>query len=293
MFLVVGGDSEIGAATAEHLRCHGGAVAATTRRNAQVAPDRPLLDLAAPLDGWNPPAGTTAACIVAGIARIAACAADPEASAFINIDRTLALADRVLARGASVVFLSSNHVFDGTRSHVPPAAPTCPVSTYGRQKARAEALLRERAAAGMPVAILRITKAVSPDIALFGGWAMELKNGRSIRAFGDMRVAPVPVALVSQAIAALLADRATGIFQLSGPRDVTYADVARELARRLAADERLVEPVSALSAGLPDGATPRHTTLDSARVEERCGFVVPDVFDVLAPMLASAYGKRT
>ena len=90
MLLIVGGDSEIGAATARAMQARGLAVAATTRRREVVTPDRPLLDLAAPLDDWEPPPGTKAACLCAAVARLAACADDPQGSAHINVVQTLA-----------------------------------------------------------------------------------------------------------------------------------------------------------------------------------------------------------
>ena len=40
MFLIVGGDSELGAAAYRALKAQGAAVAATTRRRDRVAPDR-------------------------------------------------------------------------------------------------------------------------------------------------------------------------------------------------------------------------------------------------------------
>jgi hypothetical protein len=56
-----------------------------------------------------------------------------------------------------------------------------------------------------------------------------------------------------------------GIFQLSGPRDVSYAEVADYIARKIGADPALVQRVSAYSAGLPEGSTARNTTLDSSQ----------------------------
>src|SRR5882757_3776887 len=142
MWLLIGGDSEIGTATHQFLKARGIASAATTRRKERVAADRPCLDFAAPLDDWEPPAGTTAACFFAAIARIAACDADPQGSAHVNVTQTIALADKLMARGISVLFLSTNQVFDGTVPNVPPDAPHSPVTEYGRQKARTETMLR-------------------------------------------------------------------------------------------------------------------------------------------------------
>lgn len=288
MILLVGGDSEIAMATARVLGRSRQVVRATTRRAASASAARPLLDLAQPLHDWLPPEGTRVACVLAAIARLAACDADPAGSAHINVEQTVALIDRLTSRGIYVLFLSTNQVFDGETPCVPADAATCPVSEYGRQKAKTEAALRDRVAGGAPIAILRLSKVVSPDMALIRQWAHTLSQGRSIAAFADMPMAPVPVDVVAEAIAALLGDRVPGMFQLTGPRDVSYLQLGRHLAEWLGADPSLVEPTSALASGQPKGSTPRHTTLDSQRLREHYGVVVPDVWEVMAPLFEGA-----
>jgi dTDP-4-dehydrorhamnose reductase len=281
MILLVGGDSEIGAATKAFLAGQGQPVAATTRRADRASADRPRLDLAAPLDAWEPPAGTRSACIFAAIARLAACAADPVGTAHVNVTQTLTLIERLFARGIHVLFLSTNQVFDGSIPHAPADAPASPISEYGRQKVRVEAALREHIRLGAPAAILRLSKVVSRGMPLIADWITGLSAGRAIRAFHDMTLAPVPTEMVSAAVGALLQDRVTGIYQLTGPRDVSYAEVGRFVAGHLDADPALVTEISALEAGLPNGATPRHTTLDSSALRERYGLDVPDVWQII------------
>jgi dTDP-4-dehydrorhamnose reductase len=203
-------------------------------------------------------------------------------SAHINVTQTLALIERLIARDVHIVFVSTNQVFDGSAPHVAADAPACPVSEYGRQKTRAEARLKQLMGAGAPVAILRLSKVVSPGMALIAGWIEALIAGKAIRAFADMTMAPTPTGLVVAAIAALMADRRAGIFQLTGPRDVTYAEVGRFLARRLRADVGLVAEGSATAAGLPAGANPPHTTLDSSALGRLYGLEVPDAWEVIA-----------
>ena len=281
MFLIVGGDSEIGAAAYRAMKAQGLNVAATTRRRDRVAPERPFLDLAAPLDGWAPPPGTQAVCLCAAIARLGACADDPQGSGHINVVQTLALAEKLLARGIAILFLSTNQVFDGNTPHERAEAPHSPVSAYGRQKARAEAALLRQMDNGAPVAILRLAKVVSDTMPLIGGWIRDLTAAKPIRVFNDLALAPTPTDLVCTAITALLQDRARGIFQLTGPRDDTYADIGGFLAAYLDADQKLVTQASARDAGLPQGATPPNTTLDSSRLRVHYGLEVPDVWDVV------------
>jgi dTDP-4-dehydrorhamnose reductase len=287
MFLLVGGDSEIGAATRAFLTAQGHAVAATTRRAERASHDRPWLDLATPLQVWEPPAGTRSACIFAAMARLAACAADPAGTAHINVTQTLALIERLLARGVHVLFLSTNQVFDGTIPHTPAETPASPLSEYGHQKARVEAALHEHIRLGAPAAILRLSKVVSRGMPLIGDWMRTLSTGREIRAFHDMTLAPVPTEMVSAAVGALMQDCASGIYQLTGPRDVSYAEVGRFVAGHLDAEPSLVTEISAFEAGLPEGATPRHTTLDSSLLRDRYGFEVPDVWQVIGGAIAA------
>src|SRR5262245_7105755 len=160
MWLLIGGDSEVGRATLEHLESIGQPVLATTRRPDHAGPLRPLLDLGQPLGDWEPAAAVDAVCIFAAIARLAACHADPAVSAFINVTQTLALTERLLAHGCYVLFLSTNQVFDGNNPYVASGAQTSPVSEYGRQKARAEALLGPLMQHKAPIGILRLAKVI-------------------------------------------------------------------------------------------------------------------------------------
>jgi dTDP-4-dehydrorhamnose reductase len=282
MLLLVGGDSEIGKIAMAQL---GRRALATTRRPGGACDGRIVLDLADDLARWEPPAGVTSACILAAVARLADCARDPAGTALVNVGGTLALVERLIARGVHVLFLSSDKVFDGASPQVPTDAPTDPVSEYGRQKARAETALRTHMQRGAPVAILRLAKVVSPATALLRDWTAALAAGKQIRAFHDMTMAPVAAATVVRAIDALMTARASGIFQLSGPRDVPYLDVGWFLAERLDADKTLVARASLDEIDAPAGAGPRHTTLDSRALAERYGIAAPDVWDVLASVL--------
>ena len=134
---------------------------------------------------------------------------------------------------------------------------------------------------GDPASILRLAKIVSPGMALLRQWMLDLSAGKSIRAFRDMVMAPTPVMLVAEAIERLLTESQSGIFQLTGPRDIAYSEIADYLARKVTADPALIERVSAYSANLPEGSTAPNTTLDSSVLRERFGIVVPDASAVI------------
>ena len=283
MLLIVGADSEIGSAAARLIRARGGKVLTTTRRLV-ASPEQVRLDFSSPIESFGIPEGVQSACIFVAVARLAACEADPVGSTLINVERTIALVDLLVARGIYTLFLSTNQVFSGDSPHVAADAPTSPISEYGRQKAETERMLRARIVAGAPIGVLRLAKVVSPGMALLSTWTQALARGHSIRAFTDMTMAPTPVDMVAMSIVRMMEDRLPVIAQLTGPRDVTYAEVGRFLAEKIDADPRLVEPVSALENGMPRGSTPRNTTLDSSLIAKRFGLEVPDPFEVIGSL---------
>lgn len=274
MWLIVGGDSAIGAIAAQVMRDEGDEVIVTSRRGTEGAL---TLDLARPLNEWFPPSEVSSACICAAASGIAQCATDPAGTALVNIAGTGTLVERLIGRRVHVVFLSTNQVFDGTRPLVPVTARRCPVSEYGRQKAEIEGLLEKAIGLGAPICVLRLTKVIVPGAPLLTGWARSLARREPVMAFNDMYVAPVPAHLVALTIRCLMREQETGFYQLSGPRDVSYVDVARIMATRLGVPQDLVLEETAVAAGLPEGALPRYTSLESGTLRDRCGIEVPDV----------------
>lgn len=266
MNLVVGGDSGIGRA----LLAADPHALATSRRGGPLH-----LDLSDDPAQWQPPAGVEAAFLCAAVTAIAACERDPAGTRLLNVERTVALARRLEAAGAFVVFLSTNQVFDGSQPQRAGDSPVCPQSEYGRQKAAAERLL------GESVAVVRLTKVVAPDTPLFRDWAAALRAGERVRAFTDLVCAPLPLGFVARALLTIGAARAGGVWQLSGERDLSYAELARYLATQLGANAALVETASAADAGLPPSARPRHTTLDTSRWRAAFDRPIPSVWQAL------------
>jgi dTDP-4-dehydrorhamnose reductase len=281
--LVVGGDGLIGRALVRHLEGRDRAVLATTRRRGLAGPTRPYLELAQDPSAWTLPAQVSVAFLLAAAANQLSCCADPDASRRINVDYTVALAERLVAQGAFVVFTSTNLVFDGEQAHYPTCASPSPTSEYGRQKAEAERCLM---ALGPSVAIVRLTKVLAADTPLIGGWVETLRKGESVTAFTDLICAPMPVAFVAEALARIGARRKGGLFHLSGADEVSYADLARSLARRLGADHALVRPTTSAEAGVKLQTIPKHSSLDAHAVADEFAMKPPSLEAVIESCLS-------
>jgi len=275
--LVVGADGQIGRALLAELAAGGDHVIGTSRRD-PPQPGRIYLNLAAEPAEWKLPASVATAYLCAAVTSQQACRQDPSGSRRVNVERTVELARMLIAEGALVVFLSTNLVYDGSVAFRRAEDPPCPLTEYGRQKAEVE---RQLLAYGDRAAVVRLTKVFSQPTALLAGWRAALEKGDTIRPFSDMVMAPVPLPFVVRALAQIGRVRRSRMFQISGNRDVTYAEAARYLAGRLGVDPKLVQPVQSIHASSTLDPLPAHTTLDTSRLRAELRLEPPDVWQAI------------
>lgn len=283
--LVIGSDGVIGRSLVRHLGEIDVRVRGTSRRRDTGGVNRLALDLEADLREWAVPAGTSVAFLCAGATSLEACRSRPDATRYVNVEQTVALAERLLARGVFVVWLSTNLVFDGQRPRPKAGDRVSPQTEYGRQKAAAE---RRLLALGASVAVVRLSKVMDGATRLIDGWVHDLRGGRPVQPLSDMVMAPVPLDFAVPVIAQVGLRRLGGILQASAPQDVSYAAVAQLAARRVGAPASLVRPITVAESALRVEAVPRHTTLDTSRIEREVGAHPPAVEVVLERILVGA-----
>ncbi len=272
--LVIGADGLIGRALVRSLSENHGEVMGTTRRSDQVSPASVLLDLTTDVTAWEPPPNCSAAFLCAAITSQEKCRADPAATARVNVIQTAELAKSLVAAGVFVVFLSSNLVFDGLVPTPKPDRAPLPRTEYGRQKADAEQRLL---ALGEGVAVVRLSKVFHPAMPLLQKWAEALRNGETIFPLADLVCSPIPLDFTLRALEKTGRERKPGIWQISGERDVSYAEIASLLAQRLNVDPSLVHPQSSIEQGLQLEHLPMHTTMDVSRVVDELDLTPPSV----------------
>ncbi|MBI2839847.1 MAG: sugar nucleotide-binding protein [Acidobacteria bacterium] len=276
--LIAGADGMIGSSLVRRFREAGWTVVETTRRSDSCGDMRVMLDLDDDPSSWRPPAPVGLVIIAAAICSTERCRLDPIATSRVNVRNTVALARASAEQGAFVILISTNMVFDGSRPARKTSDPVEPQSEYGRQKAEVERRLLEL---GERVAVIRLTKVLGDRPRLITGWVAALNSGRPIQPFSDMVMSPIPVQFAAEAILNIGLNQVPGISHASGDRDITYADAATHIAAALGADRSLVQPMSALGAGLPIDCLPKHTTLDMSRLTKICGLRPPCVWDVI------------
>jgi dTDP-4-dehydrorhamnose reductase len=272
--LVVGGETMVGAALVRRLHRSGLHVRGTTRRHDAATDTNLFLDLSAVPDDWNPPKPVDVAILCAGVTRLKACKEQPRESRRINVEGIAKVAEILRKQGAFIIYLSTNQVFDGTRPLVAASSSTSPVTEYGRQKAETEQSLSK---AGTVDAIVRLTKVMGPVNALIEEWKRDLLAGRTITPFSDMTLAPIPLSCVVSVLTMIAQERRNGTFQVSGERDITYADAARMGAEALGVSPELVRPVLSAQSDPDSEPSPIHTSLNIDLLRATFGIAPPEV----------------
>ncbi len=213
----------------------------------------------------------------AALAKPDVCEKDPERAEAVNVGGTEALAGAAAQGGARFLFFSTDQVHDGRAAPYPDGAPAGPLSAYGRQKRRAEAVVL--AAGGDPI-VLRL--------ALCYGWApagaspnfcddlkAALSAGRQVRVFIDQRRSLLYVADAAELVARLVAKaglpEAGRAFNLAGPEPVTRHDFAAAFCDAFGFDTGLLVPVRASETAMA-APRPLDCSLDGARLWTWLGF---------------------
>ena len=205
------------------------------------------------------------------------CETHPEETRALNVTATLETARAAREAGATLVFFSSDYVFDGKAAPYKEDDPVAPLNEYGRQKAEADAKI---AKLGPDHLILRLSGVF--------GWELGRKNfvlqvvdryaaGRGVQAATDIRYNPTYAANLPDVIAELFETGRRGVYHAAGAEEVSRYDLAVEAARAFGLDASRVESILAETLKQP-ARRPAHSSLRTDKVRQA----------IRAPLLGAA-----
>ena len=280
--LVIGADSVVGNALSKGLKRSGKTVLETSRRRETLSDNRIFLDFEKNISLSSIPDRVAVAFFCVAFNSLEYCYREPVKTALVNVDHTVKLAEELVKAGTFVVFLSTNLVYDGSIPFTKADMPACPRTEHGRQKAEAEKRLL---ALGDSVSVIRFTKIFGPDMHLIQEWILTLQNKKVIRPFSDKVVSPLLLAFAVEVLCHMAERRLSGVVQVSGDRDVTYAELAYAIAQRMGTARDLVQPVSVRESGLSLEHLPKNTTLDTLRLAQDFEMKAPAVLSNIDLMI--------
>ena len=175
----------------------------------------------------------------------------------------------------------TNRVFQRTGS---PAPGRSTDSSRQRQNRNSPPL-------GSAASIVRLSKVLRSDDRLFTGWINDLNQKKNITAFADHHLAPISLAETIEALLAISQSPDSGLFQMSGARDISSFDAACRLASLTNADPTLVVATKAAENGVPANEIIHNSTLDSSRITALTGWTPRDPLSVIDEVFRDKTGR--
>jgi dTDP-4-dehydrorhamnose reductase len=178
-----------------------------------------------------------AAVILLGETKIDLCAEHPKATASINVEGIQRVLADLTTLGIMPVFVSSDAVFDGSRSYWSEDDPPRPILTYGRQKLEVERFMASLAG---PWIVVRLPKLL---LLMIMDWVKQLDGGDSIPCATDQFFTPADPSEAAKTIVALIDQEARGLYHVAGPERLSR----RALLQAVLEEYRLYrEPASSI-----------------------------------------------
>lgn len=266
--LVTGATGTLGRAFARICDLRGLPLRLTTRQELDISSPESVRLILDELRPW-------ALVNTAGYVRVDEAEREPDACARENTTGPTTLAAACAERGVPLVTYSSDLVFDGAK--VTPYVESdsvAPLNVYGRTKADGEGAVL---AAHPTALVIRTSAFIGPwdDYNFVTVALRELAAGRPFIAADDAIVSPTYVPDLVQASLDLLIDGEAGLFHLANPGETTWADLAREAARRAGLNPAGVEGRPTRELGLV-APRPAYSALASERV-----WILPSLADAL------------
>ncbi len=212
------------------------------------------------------------------------CERDPELARRVNALGPAAVAAHCRARGARLVYLSTEYVFDGQAGPYGEDDPVNPVSVYGRTK-----LEGERAALSLAAALVIRTTVVYSYAPAAKNFIMQLianhRSGTAMRVPKDQLSNPTYAPALAAAMLDLALKGAGGVYNVVGPEVMDRYAFALKACSVFGFDPSFLEPRLTAELGQP-AARPLRAGLKTEKLVRELGRGLPPVEESLAEIAA-------
>ncbi len=181
----------------------------------------------------------------AGYTDVDGCEDNPEKSREANVEFASVVASAAEKSGAKLVHISTDHLFDGTKSFASEQCPPNPLNVYAQHKFEAEEVILK----SCPDALICRTNFVcwgpTYRASFIDNIIYPLRNGKVTHAFDDVFFTPVSVSQLVEMMLKLISKNEKGIFNLSNNERVSKYEFATRLSQAFSLESSQIQPVQA------------------------------------------------
>ena len=195
----------------------------------------------------------------AAMTNVDQCELKPDECWELNVKATENIVRACEKVGAKIVHVSTDFIFDGKEGPYSEKATPNPLSHYGRSKWAAEQIVM---GAQVPWAIARtmLVYGVVADMSRSNIvlWAKKaLESGQQIKVVDDQFRSPTLVEDLADGIIHIIMKGRTGVYNLSGPEQMSILDMVKQVADFWKLDAGLITPVDSGSLNQPAARPPK------------------------------------
>lgn len=176
----------------------------------------------------------------AGLTSVEKCENNPELAFHINVDLSIMIANVTKRLGVRLVYISTDHLFEGNASMLSEEEPTHAINVYGKTKALAESKIEEI----NPEALIIRTNFYAWGTTYrksFSDYIIEsLRNEQLLSLFDDVHYSPIFAENLIQTVHDLLAKKAKGIFHVVSDDRISKYEFGVLIAEEFGLDKSLI-----------------------------------------------------
>ena len=202
----------------------------------------------------------------------------------VNTEATRELLRAAARKGASIIYISTDYVFDGERGLYREEDVPAPINYYGLTK-----LLGEEIARSLGGTVIRVSAVFGPGPGRpnFAQVLYEkLSRGEKILAATDQYLSPTYNKYIGEAVTRLLERHVeVEVLHVAGPRLSRY-EYAQLVARIMGVNTGLIEPTT-MDKILYRAPRPRDSSLDNTKARQLLGLPLSDIETALREYLGT------
>lgn len=220
----------------------------------------------------------------AALTNVDACEDDEPLAEHLHADVSACLARVAEQKGARYVYISTDHLWDGTQSHIEETVKVKPLNAYARTKWHGE----QRAIEANPQTLVVRTNFFGPGQSWhksFSDWIINtLRSGGVLTGFDNVFFTPISIYRLCTAIISLVELGAHGVYNVAGRERVSKYEFMVRLADRMGLNKDFIQCGSMEATSLAV-RRPLDMSLDTRKIQDMLGWRMPSLDDSFDDLL--------
>ncbi len=187
----------------------------------------------------------------AAISKPDVCEKAPDRAYAVNVEGTKEVAQWTKARGARLIYFSTDLVFDGKKGYYREDDPTGPVNLYSQTKLEGEKWVQQIAANSV---IVRLALSYGPTRGTRGDWTAEMRKrfeaGQTLHLFTDQYRTPAYAGDTAEAVLRLIQAKAKGTYHIGGGERLSRYEFGIKFAHIFGLPQERFVPAPMASVGM-------------------------------------------